>query len=77
MWPTTNIPSDYLLCDGSSYNTTTYSALFAVLGTNTLPDFRGYFPRGYDPTKLRDPDTRSILSTQTDAIKTHTHNIPS
>ncbi len=63
MWPTTTIPSGYLLCDGSSYNTTTYASLFAVLGTSTLPDFRGYFVRGYDPTNLRDPDTRAILST--------------
>jgi len=63
MWPSTTIPSGYLLCDGSVYNTTTYAALYAVLGVNTVPDFRGYFVRGYDPTNLRDPDVRSILST--------------
>ena len=73
MWPSTTIPSGYLLCNGASYNTTTYSALFAVLGTNVLPDFRGRFARGFDPTNLRDPDTRTILSTQTDAFKSHLH----
>ena len=63
MWCTTTAPTGYLLCDGSSYNTVTYAALFAVLGTGTLPDFRGKFVRGYDPTNIYDPDTRAILST--------------
>ncbi len=63
MWCTTVAPAGYLLCDGSSYNTTTYAALFAVLGTSTLPDFRGKFIRGYDPANQYDPDTRAILST--------------
>ena len=75
MWPSTTIPSGYLLCNGNSYNTTTYAALFAVLGTNTLPDFRGRFARGYDPTKLRDPDTRTILSVQTDDFESHLHSV--
>jgi len=29
-----SIPTGYLLCDGGSYSTTTYAALFAVIGTN-------------------------------------------
>jgi len=62
MWPTTTAPTGYFLCDGSAYNTTTYAALFAVLGTGTLPDLRGKFVRGYDPTNVSDPDTRAILS---------------
>ncbi len=75
MWPSTTIPSGYLLCNGASYNTTTYAALFAVLGTSTLPDFRGRFARGFDPTKLRDPDTRTILSVQTDDYESHLHSV--
>jgi hypothetical protein len=63
MWCTITAPSGYFLCDGSTYNTTIYSALFAVLGTNVLPDFRGKFARGYDPTNIFDPDSRTILST--------------
>ena len=31
--------SNYLLCNGSSYNTTTYPALFAVLGSSNLPNY--------------------------------------
>ena len=63
MWPTTTAPSGYLICDGSTYSSVTYPALFNVLGTTTLPDFRGKFVRGYDPTNVIDPDTRAILST--------------
>lgn len=47
-------PSGYLLCDGSSVSTTTYSALFAVIGYTyggsggsfSLPDCRGRMPIG-------------------------------
>lgn len=31
----------YLICDGTTYSSVTYPHLFAVLGTTTLPDFRG------------------------------------
>lgn len=33
-------PSGYLLCDGSSFDSTAYPALAALLGGNTLPDLR-------------------------------------
>ena len=47
-------PTGYLLCDGSSYSTTTYPALFAVIGytyggagnTFNVPDMRGRVPDG-------------------------------
>lgn len=49
-------PTGWLLCDGSWVSTTTYSALFAVLGytygssgaTFALPDLRGRVPAGKD-----------------------------
>ena len=63
MWPTTSAPAGYLICDGSPYSSVTYPALFAILGTANLPDFRGKFVRGYDPTNIIDPDSRAILST--------------
>ena len=54
MWPTSTAPSGYLLCNGSAVSRTTYSALYAVIGTTfgsgngsttfTLPDFRDRFP---------------------------------
>lgn len=49
-------PTGYLACDGLAVNRTTYSALFAAIGTIygtgdgsttfNLPDLRGYFVRG-------------------------------
>jgi microcystin-dependent protein len=39
-------PTGWLLCDGSTFNATTYSSLNTVLGGNTLPDLRGKFPMG-------------------------------
>ena len=63
IWPSTSIPTNYLLCDGATYNTTTYAALFVVLGVNTTPDCRGYFIRGYDPLRLRDLTVRNLGST--------------
>lgn len=36
----------WLLCDGSTYDTTKYSELYAILGTNKLPDFRELIPVG-------------------------------
>lgn len=48
-WPFNAAPGDvskWLYCDGSFYNTTTYADLYKLLGSNRLPDYRGYFLRG-------------------------------
>ena len=37
----------YLLCDGSTFDTTKYKKLYQVLGTNRLPNLQGVFLRGY------------------------------
>lgn len=37
----------YLLCDGSTFDTTKYKRLYQVLGTNKLPNLQGVFLRGY------------------------------
>jgi microcystin-dependent protein len=60
MWGTATAPTGYLLCDGSAVSRTTYSALFAVLGTAygsgdgsttfNVPDFRDRFPVGAGTT---------------------------
>jgi alpha-tubulin suppressor-like RCC1 family protein/microcystin-dependent protein len=67
----TTIPQGWLLCDGSTYNTTTYSELFAFLGTATLPNLKGYFLRGLDTSGTVDTDgtLRTIGSIQGDAIR--------
>jgi microcystin-dependent protein len=67
MWTTGTAPTGYLECDGSSVSTTTYAALFAVIGYTyggsgasfTLPDLRGEFIRGFDNTAGKDPDAAS------------------
>ena len=62
MFASNSIPStqtisgvnDWLLCDGTAYSTSTYSALYAVVGTVfgtsgsdfKVPDFRTFFPVG-------------------------------
>jgi microcystin-dependent protein len=54
MWTTNTPPSGWLLCDGTSVLTSTYAALFGVVGYTfggsggsfTLPDFRNRFPVG-------------------------------
>lgn len=60
MWGTASAPTGYLLCNGAAVSRTTYSALFAVIGTAygagdgsttfTLPDFRDRFPVGAGTT---------------------------
>jgi len=65
----TSAPPGWLLCDGSLVNRTTYSSLFAVMGTASgsgdgattfnLPDMRGVFLRGVNGSRsdaFADPD---------------------
>lgn len=71
-----NLPPGWLLCDGSKFDNNQYPDLSKLLGnSNVLPDLRGYFLRGLDPTGKVDPDgkSRSLLSTQADALKQHQH----
>lgn len=65
MWPTETPPIGWLEMNGASISRTTYSDLFAVIGTRygtvdashfNLPDMRGYFPRGWDHGRGVDPD---------------------
>ena len=61
-------PTGFLLCDGTSYVRTDYSALFAVIGTAfgtadgthfNVPDLRGRFIRGVAGGQATDPDRAS------------------
>lgn len=81
-WPTNTAPSGYLECSGSAVSRTTYSALFAVIGTTfgtgdgsttfNLPDLRGEFIRGWDNGRGVDSG-RAFGSSQSDELKAHTH----
>ena len=77
-------PSGYLQCNGASLSTTTYSALFNVIGytyggsgTNfNVPDFRGIFLRGNGTNGFDSAyASAGYGSLQTDGIKAHTHDI--
>ena len=56
MWPTTSAPTGYLSCNGAAVSRTTYSALFAVVGTTfgagdgsttfNLPNYTNRMPYG-------------------------------
>jgi microcystin-dependent protein len=50
-----------------------YASLYAVIG-GTIPDMRGEFARGWDNGRGKDSG-RSIITAQTDGIKTHTVTI--
>ena len=75
MWPVATHPNGWILCDGAPIDPG-YSGLIGLVGSNA-PDFRGYFPRGYDSAGIVDPDgaSRALLDTQADEFKSHTHAI--
>lgn len=77
-------PSGWLSCDGSAVSRTTYSNLFATVGTTHgsgdgsttfgLPDLRGEFVRGWDNGRGVDSG-RSFGSSQADEFKSHSHTL--
>ena len=67
-----NIPSGWLVCDGSAVSRTTYAALFAAIGTYwgagdavstfNLPDFRGRSALGYVNSAVSGITARAFAS---------------
>lgn len=78
MWVTSTPPAGWLKRNGAAVSRTTYSALFAVIGTTfgagngsttfNLPDDRGLVERGWDDGRGYDP-SRVFGSEQGDAIR--------
>jgi Phage Tail Collar Domain len=67
-------PAGWLICDGTTYNNTTYPKLFAAIGTAygaptgtqfRVPDFRGKFLRGVDGTASFDPNAATRIAQYT------------
>jgi microcystin-dependent protein len=66
-WPDVDPPDNFLICDGSLQNATTFADLFAVVGYKfggsganfNLPDLRGRFVRGSNNGAGVDPDAAS------------------
>lgn len=75
-------PTGFLKANGAAVSRTTYSALFAAIGTTfgvgdgsttfNLPDMRGEFPRGWDDGRGVDSG-RTFGTAQTDAMQGHIH----
>lgn len=76
-------PSGFLLCNGGALSTTTYAALFAIIGytyggsggTFNLPDLRGEFIRGWDAGRGVDSG-RVFGSSQSQSTEAHQHIMP-
>ncbi|HEX8494990.1 MAG TPA: phage tail protein [Pyrinomonadaceae bacterium] len=70
--PINNLSAGWLNCNGQEVSGTTYPQLLALLqqtygvpktaGNVVLPDLRGIFLRGVDPTGVVDPDSQSRMS---------------
>lgn len=82
MFPALVVPTGWFVCNGGSYSKITYPELFAYLGyayggsgnSFLVPDYRGYFLRGWgvgggvDPTTGRTPGNK-----QTASVPENTH----
>src|SRR5690625_109412 len=76
--PVANVPDGWLPCNGATISRTTYSRLFAVIGTTygdgdgsttfNLPDLRGEFVRGVDNGRGVDAG-RALGQHQADALQ--------
>ncbi|MEY0694624.1 phage tail protein [Providencia rettgeri] len=73
-WPQATAPSGFLICNGQSFNKTTFPLLAKAYPSGVLPDLRGEFIRGVDAGRNVDSG-RAILSTQGDAIRDITGSI--
>jgi microcystin-dependent protein len=78
--PTTQTISginDWLLCDGSAFSTSTYVALYNVIGDTfgtsganfLVPDFRTYSPVGVGGSFVLGTSVTASAATGTDVIK--------
>ena len=92
MWPTASAPSGWLLCNGAAVSRSTYSGLYAVVGTTfgsgdgsttfNLPDYRDRMPIGAGTTYSANSsggskDAIVVSHTHTITDPGHTHGIPS
>ncbi|WP_272528487.1 phage tail-collar fiber domain-containing protein [Providencia sp. PROV226] len=73
-WPQSSPPTGYLICNGQSFNKTTYPLLAKAYPTGVLPDLRGEFLRGLDAGRGVDTG-RAVLSAQGDAFRAHNHSV--
>jgi phage-related tail fiber protein len=85
-FPRSTPPAGWLKANGAAVSRTTYSALFAAIGTScgvgdgtttfNVPDLRGEFVRGLDDGRGVD-SARALASAQTSQNLSHTHSTDS
>lgn len=73
-WPQATAPSGFLVCNGQSFNKTTYPLLTKAYPTGVLPDLRGEFLRGLDAGRGVNTG-RAVLSAEGDAFRAHNHSV--
>lgn len=80
------VPQGWMICDGRSLNKYEYPELFNVIDNTfgneghdnfKIPDLRGRFIRGWDPTATIDPQKRKLGTYQEDTIQSHDHSFDS
>ena len=62
-WPSATPPTGWLKCNGAPFSAAQYPKLALAYPTNTLPDLRGEFIRGWDDGRGVDSG-RALLSSQ-------------
>ena len=83
IYSNSDAPPGYLPCDGRAVPKHEYPLLYAAIGntfgefdtTFNVPDLRGQFVRGFDPSHRFDSDCgRKFGQHQSDALQGHTHS---
>ncbi len=72
------VPVGFLPCDGSQYDTTQYPLLYALLGSDRLPDLRESTLVGIgtsDRTDIAAHDVYTLGQFKDDQLQNHTHEI--
>ena len=68
--------NNWLLCNGSTFSSTTYPQLYSLLGSTTLPDFREVIPIGVGQNgtdSVVDHDTFTLGQKKDWNLQTHYH----
>ena len=84
VWSSPSIPPSYLLCDGTSYSTSTYSNLFLVIGYTyggsgdnfNVPNFTNYrMPYYTTGTAFGSSGGSESVVVNSNNVPTHTHDV--
>ena len=57
-------PANYVVCNGSTFSSTDFPALYTLLGNNTTPDLTGYHLKGIGETSTWNSHDAILLNTK-------------